>query len=467
MVLSQIEKLEKINSALMERVERSMDQQGNAFSLFQTAIGLESQIRRRTDELASTLRRLEVSNRALSEAKEAAEAANVSKTRFIAAASHDVLQPLNAANLSISALADIQTTDQARQLVRQVEQSLATMDELLRTLLDISKLDSGVMKPQVSTLSLGGILSSLRSDFEPIAAARGLRIRFRPTDLYVESDRMMLRRVLQNIISNAIRYTRDGGVLVGVRRRGKLLRIDVVDTGVGIPEDQFESVFEEFHRGSGAALADFGYQAGLGLGLSIVQRMAAALGHHIAFSSVEGRGTIFHLYVPIGEALKSPAKTLEFSPVRPANNSLFGINVLVVENDSAVLQAMVTLLESWHCRVRVGTDTEEAIAQLGDTAWVPDIILADQHLDNGDLGSNTIDHARYYLRRDIPAVIITADPSDKLHARTRQVGIELMRKPLRPAELRALMTHLVGAVRVGQESELQPARKHRQTRRTR
>lgn len=450
MSMSRLEKLEKINAALMERVERSMDQQGNAFTLFQTAIGLESRVRRRTDELAATLRRLEVSNRALSSAKEAAEAANISKTRFIAAASHDVLQPLNAANLSISALAEVQTTDQGRRLVRQVEQSLATMEELLRTLLDISKLDSGVMRPEIITASLDEVFASLRADFAPIAAARGLAIRFRESGAFVRTDRTMLRRILQNIISNAIRYTRSGGVLVGVRQRGATLRVDIADTGIGIPADQFEAIFAEFHRGPATA-ADPSDHGGLGLGLAIVRRMVQALGHDIAFTSRQGHGTVFHLTLPAAQRPAPSASGDRETTKRPSADGLAGVRVLVVENDRAVMEAMVALLEGWRCSVRLASQTEEALDLLGDTGWTPDIILADQHLDNGDLGSNTIDHARYYLQRAVPAVIITADPSDKLLVRARQTGIELMRKPLRPAELRALMTHLVGPRRAPAE----------------
>jgi two-component system, sensor histidine kinase len=444
---SELDKLRKINAALIERVERSMDQQGNAFSLFQTAIGLESQVRQRTDELTATLRRLEQSNRALSAAKEAAEAANVSKTRFIAAASHDVLQPLNAAHLSISALADLQTTRQGITLVRQVEQSLETMNDLLRTLLDISKLDSGVMRPEVTNLPLDAILDSLRSDFQPIAAAKNLHIRFRPTEAVVRSDRSMLRRILQNIISNAIRYTREGGVLIGSRRRGTMLRIDIVDTGIGIPQDQFEAIFEEFHRGTIPPGIDAGHQAGLGLGLSIVQRMVSALGHHIAFTSKEGHGTVFHLYVPYGEVALHKPTAIEYAPKRPSGNSLFGTNILLIENDRSVMEAMLTLLESWHCSVRMAADGSEAIGLLSDRAWRPDMVIADQHLDNGDLGSVTIDHIRYYLRANLPALIVTADPSEKLVERCRNLNIEVMRKPLKPAQLRALMAHLVATGR--------------------
>ena len=277
--IDDVEKLKKINQALISRVERSMDQQGNAFSLFQTAINLENRVRSRTDELRSTLRRLEVSNLDLAAAKENAEQANLSKTRFLAAASHDILQPLNAAHLSVSALAEIQTSEEGHKLVRQVERSLETMDELIHTLLDISKLDAGVIEPEVTDVSLEQLFISLRSDFHPLAELKGLKLRFHADNAMVRSDRTLLRRILQNIVSNAVRYTRSGGVLVGVRRRAGMIRIQVADTGCGIPENQREAVFEEFHRGT--VPPDTDYSGGLGLGLSIVRRMSNALVHPV------------------------------------------------------------------------------------------------------------------------------------------------------------------------------------------
>ncbi|TGW05473.1 HAMP domain-containing histidine kinase, partial [Mesorhizobium sp. M2D.F.Ca.ET.145.01.1.1] len=201
--------------------------------------------------------------------------ANLSKTRFLAAASHDVLQPLNAAHLSVSALAEVQTSEEGKKLVRQVERSLETMEDLLRTLLDISKLDAGVVQPDIGDVSLEALFSSLRSDFEPVAQLKGLSLKFRPVNAVARSDRTLLRRILQNILSNALGYTRSGGVLVGTRHRGDTIRIDVADTGCGIPEDQREAVFEEFHRGTSPASAELD-GGGLGLGLAIVRRMAGA-----------------------------------------------------------------------------------------------------------------------------------------------------------------------------------------------
>ncbi|AZO39591.1 response regulator [Mesorhizobium sp. M2A.F.Ca.ET.037.01.1.1] len=439
--IDDVDRLKKINAALVSRVERSMDQQGNAFSLFQTAISLENRVRNRTEELHATLRRLEQSNIELSAAKENAELANLSKTRFLAAASHDVLQPLNAAHLSVSALAEVQTSEEGRKLVRQVERSLETMEDLLRTLLDISKLDAGVVQPEIGDVSLETLFSSLRSDFQPEAEKKGLSLKFRPVNVVVRSDRTLLRRILQNILSNALRYTRSGGVLVGTRHRGDTIRIDVADTGCGIAEDQREAVFEEFHRGT-STLADGGLAGGLGLGLAIVRRMAAALGHPVTFSSRVGRGTIFHIDVPIGMAAAEPATGIADMD-RPRGYGLFGTKVLLVENDADVLSAMTSLLERWQCLVRAATSTDDALDLLGDTDWVPDIIIADQHLDGGDLGTATIAEVRDYLGRSVPALIVTADGSEHVAKATRAAGIELMRKPLKPAQLRALLAHLL------------------------
>lgn len=440
--IDDIERLKKINEALISRVERSMDQQGNAFTLFQTAINLEGRIKARTEELRSTLRRLEQSNTDLVAAKENAEHANLSKTRFLAAASHDVLQPLNAAHLSISALADLQTSDEGRKLVRQVERSLETMDDLLRTLLDISKLDAGVVRPDVTNVALETLFAGLRSDFQPLAAKKGLRLRFRPTALAVRSDRTLLSRILQNIVSNALRYTTAGGVSVGARRRPGRVLIDVADTGSGIPEDQRHAIFEEFHRGPMTGNSELS-GGGLGLGLSIVRRMVDALGHRISFTSTVGRGTVFRLELPAGPPVRIEAGAQAAEPEQPRGYGLFGTKVLLVDNDAQVLEATRGLLERWQCVVRASASTDEALDHLGDTAWLPDIIIADQHLDQGELGSETVNQARSYLQRNVPALIITADASEEMQRVARAGGVELMRKPVKPAQLRALLAHLL------------------------
>ncbi|MCO5065786.1 MAG: hybrid sensor histidine kinase/response regulator [Rhizobiaceae bacterium] len=440
--IDDLERLKKINAALINRVERSMDRQGNAFSLFQTAINLESLVRSRTDELHSALRRLEQSNAELIEARDRAEQANISKTRFLAAASHDVLQPLNAAHLSVSALADVQTSAEGRRLVRQVERSLETMETLLRTLLDISRLDAGVVEPDLTSVPLDQLFQGLRSDFLPLAERKGLKLRFAPTLWTIRTDRTLIRRILQNIVANAIRYTTEGGVLVGVRRRGENIRIEVADTGSGIAEDQRDAIFEEFHRG--VAVDESGLSgAGLGLGLAIVRRMVETLGYRVSLDSRIGKGTVFHLDIP--GAMIAPLESTP-NPVEPEQHrgyGLFGTKVLLVENDPDVASAMSTLLESWKCEVRVAATTEEALAELNDTAWIPDIVIADQHLDRGDLGSATIMGIRAWLGRVVPALVTTADPSAELQEEVAEMGVELLVKPIRPARLRALLAHML------------------------
>ncbi|MBX3597239.1 MAG: response regulator [Rhizobiaceae bacterium] len=440
--IQDIERLRKINSALINRVERSMDQQGNAFSLFQTAITLEGLVRSRTDELHAALRRLERSNAELIEARDRAVQANISKTRFLAAASHDVLQPLNAALLSMSALADVQRTAEGKRLARQVERSLETMETLLRTLLDISRLDAGVVQPDVSHVALDQLFQGLRSDFMPLAERKGLKLRFVTTSKVVRTDRTLLRRILQNIVANALRYTTNGGVVVGVRRRASGLRIDVADTGCGIAEDQHEHIFEEFHRG--VAVDESGVTGtGLGLGLAIVWRMADTLGYRITLNSRLDEGTIFHLDIPSQLIVATEKAPSESETERSRNYGLFGAKVLLIENDPDVATAMEALLQSWKCVVRTASTTEDAVGELKDTTWIPDIVIADQHLDRGDLGSAAINGIRAWLGREVPALITTADPDPALVDAVTQLGAELLVKPIRPAQLRAMLAHML------------------------
>lgn len=440
--VNDIERLKRINAALIGRVERSMDQQGNAFSLFQTAINLENRIKSRTEELNAAMRSLEQTNIDLVEAKDAADRANISKTRFLAAASHDVLQPLNAAHLSISALADLQDTPQGQKLVLQVERSLTTMEELLRTLLDISKLDAGVVTPELSSVPLGQLFQSLRSDFQPLAEKKGLKLRFRTTSLAAWSDPTLLRRTLQNIISNALRYTQTGGILVSMRRQSGSDQIEIWDTGCGIPDDKAEKVFEEFYRG--VAVHDGGLSGhGLGLGLSIVQRMVETLGYKITFRSRQDKGTVFRIHLPAGTLSEADPEPQDREVESPRSYGLFAARVLLVENDPAVTAAMETMLQSWRCDVRSASSLAETMRVVNDTDWVPDIIIADQHLDDGDLGVSTIHAVREYLMRQVPALMVTADPDIAVTQAAKASGIELMRKPVKPAQMRALLAHLL------------------------
>jgi signal transduction histidine kinase len=432
-----LEKLIKINAVLMDRVERSMDQQGNAFSLFQTAIGLDAKVRSRTEELTWALRRLERSNEALVLAKDEAERANLSKTRFLAAASHDLLQPLNAARLTNSVLSEMQESEDAQRLSGQIEQSLQTIEDLIKTLLDISKLDAGVVTPDLQTFPLDTVLSVLEASFGPQAAAKGLKFKVRRCGLLVRSDPLMLQRVLQNLVSNAVRYTKQGGVLVGVRTRDAECVVDVVDTGCGISEAERETMFEEFYRGAAAAE---GNHTGLGLGLAIVQRTVAALGYPLEVKSALGKGSTFRLKLEHAGAAPSDSPALWAGSV----DNTRGAVVLLIENDEVALDAMRQVLDRWSCQTLSARSLEELTPQLAKLEGPPDIILVDYHLDQGQTGLAALKSLRETVGPDVPAIVMTGDRGLDTVAEVMTAGCELMHKPIKPAELRALMAHLLG-----------------------
>ena len=400
-------------------------------------------IRKRTDELTSALRRLEEINVELARQKDISERANRSKTQFLAAASHDILQPLNAAQLTISSLYDLQQSDKARAMVAQVERSLDTMNELLRTLLDISRLDAGVTLPRFTSVPIPPILDSLLSDLRPMAEKKGLRLRVAVTNDCVYTDRLMLRRALQNLISNAIHYTDKGGVLIGTRRQGDRISIEVIDTGLGIPEDQQEKIFEEFHRGPLAeGAADQG--TGLGLGLAIVNRLVTALNHEVSVQSSPGKGSVFRISAL--RALSPPAlqnPETQQSALPAAKGNLSSRRILVLENDPAVVEAMEGLLANWGCEFKVGRSTRDALEALESLRWIPDLIIADHHLDHGNLGTETLAQLFTILPTKVPAILATADVSETVVEEAKRLGVEHMPKPVKPAQLRALATHMI------------------------
>ena len=445
-----IAKLAKINAALMQRVERSMEQQANAFSLFQAAIGLEAQVRLRTDELKHALDRLAETNEELVSARDASNRANRVKTRFFTAVGHDLLQPLHAARLSLSALTG-PATDGASgpvaagngRLLAQIDHALVTVEELLKTVLDLSKLESGVLTPTLDKLPLQTLFDSLTADIGPIARDKGLLLTVRRTDALVESDALMLRRMLQNLLANAVRYTEHGEIKLAARRRGRFMRIEVWDTGPGIAPEERSRIFEEFQRG---AASDRAGVSGFGLGLSIVQRMAETLGHHIDLCSREGRGTRFSILAPFAGKRAHLAPTpYSSAPTTAAETvSLAGTRIVVVDNDMAILTAMDALLESWGCNHRLARHVEEMDEILADPCYRPDVVLADYHLDHGETGLDAIARVRRTVGSPtLPAIVITADHSGETEAAIRAAHCEVMLKPVRPAELRALVQHLL------------------------
>lgn len=440
---AEIARLKRINDVLIERVERNLDQQGNAFSLFQTAINLETQVKRRTQELTNTLADLESSNQELESARDRAEAASLSKTRFLAAASHDVLQPLNAALLSVSSLSSLPGCDESARLCTQVQRSLETMDSLLRTLLYMSRLDGGDITPEWSNVSLDRLFDSLASDFEPLARQRGLDLRVRSSGLYVRSDETLLRSILQNILINALRYTDTGGVLLAAGSCSEQVHVRVADTGIGIAPDQLEEVFAEFSRGQQPSAPNDSIGAGLGLGLAIVERLVNTLSHRIELRSHVGRGSCFRLSMPLASSKAVRPASTQQDPIQ-LSQQLVGIRLLVIENDVDALDAMAGLLSQWGCDLRLANGTQQAMSRIEAHDWRPDLLIADHHLDGEDRGTDAIERLRGALGSDVPALLVTAAPSAEVYRRTREDRMELMEKPLKPAQLRALLCHLAG-----------------------
>jgi PAS domain S-box-containing protein len=409
---------------------------------------LEQRVQDRTRELSEVNKRLrseiELRNRierALRDAKADAEAANLSKTRFLAAASHDLLQPLNAARLFTSALGQGDHDARTLRAVDRIDSSLRAAEELLTALLDISKLDAGALEPRLSDFRVDDILATLGVEFGIIARERGIEFRAVPCRVTVHSDRQFLRRILQNFLSNALRYTRQGKVLLGCRRRGDTLVIEVLDTGPGIPAEHLEKdIYEEFRRFQ--PRDELGAK-GMGLGLAIVQRMARALGHEIRVRSELGRGSVFSVEVPIAKT-QAVVAAMPAAP-RPAAR-LDEACVLCVDNEQSILEGMAQLLEGWSCEVLTATGTPGALDVLENIGGAPDLLLADFHLDGSDTGLKTIEAVRARWG-DVPAVIITADYGEQAREHVRNAGFAIMRKPVKPAALRAIMSQLLLARR--------------------
>ncbi len=388
---------------------------------------LERRVRERTGELTRL-------NAELARAKAQADDANVSKTRFVAAASHDILQPLNAARLYVTSLIERQRHGDGEDadLVANIDASLEAVEEIFTALLDLSRLDTGAMKPEIAEFRIDELLHRLDVEFAPLAREKGLDLTVVPCAQNVRSDRRLLRRLLQNLISNAIKYTPEGRVLVGCRRRGERLAIEVYDTGIGIPQAKRRAVFKEFRRlDQGARVA-----RGVGLGLSIVERIARVLGCEVTLQSNVGRGSRFAIAVPRGSA----AAAMSQRPTLPRLDlgQLDDMVVLCIDNDSAILDGMERLLGGWGSRTLTAPDLAGALDAIEQTGLEPDGFLVDYHLDGAN-GVAAIAELRRRLGRHVPAIVITADRSLQVREDVRAEGAHLLNKPIKPASLRALI----------------------------
>jgi len=373
----------------------------------------------------------------LREARDAAEAANLSKDKYLAAASHDLLQPLNAARLLISTLRERKLPQNELHLVERAHQALEGAEDLLTDLLDISKLDQAAIKPDIDIYSLDDVLLPLVSEFQSVAAAAGLQLKHYIPRVAIKTDFRLLTRILRNFLSNACRYTDQGCVLVGARMRAGALRIEVWDTGRGIPEEELQSIFLEFNQ---LGIGRSAKRSGVGLGLAIVDRIASMLGYQVLVRSKPGRGSVFSIDVPLAEAM--PRERVAAPAVVPQlGDPLPGRRLLVIDNEESILLSMAALLEQWGCTVVTATDEQSALTALDGVA--PDAILADYHLDHGLTGWDVVLAVRGRFNQALPVVMITADRSDQCRQQLQGCGVPVLNKPVKPGKMRSVLSHLL------------------------
>jgi len=375
--------------------------------------------------------------RVADEARAAAEAANRTKSQLLAAASHDLRQPLHALGLYIAALAARAGAAEWRPLVGSVQRAVAALEEQFEQLLDLSRLEAGAMSPAPRRVAVGPLLARIVADQAPHAQAKGLTLRAAATRLAVRSDAALLERMLRNLVANAIRYTETGGVLVGARRRHGRVALEVVDTGMGIAPEHRGRIFEEFYqvRGAGGRRA----HAGMGLGLAIVRRLAALLDHRVHVDSRVGRGSRFAIYAP--RAHPDAARTGRDRRPRPA--SIAGALVGVIDDDPASVDAMGALFATWDADVAGAADAPQLLAALGRAERYPDLVVADLRLADGGSGVEAVRTLRDELGFVVPALLVSGDLGAAAERDARAAGLMLLGKPVVPAVLQALAAALI------------------------
>lgn len=384
--------------------------------------------------------RVEARTRELQVAKQEAEAANASKDKYLAAASHDLLQPLNAARLLVATLQERELPNDNRILVERIHTALTGAEELLADLLDISRLDANAVTPDLEDFAARDLLNTLYSEFQPVAQQAGLELKLIDSSHIVRSDSRLLMRILRNFVSNAIRYTETGRVVLGCRRQGNYIDLLVCDSGPGIADHQREEIFREFRQLDNATK---GRSKGVGLGLAIVERIARMLDHKIQVKSKVGKGSCFGVRVPLtGRQQQISAPTV--TEALPSGGKLDRVRVLVIDNEESIRHSMTTLLQAWGCNVITASNEKLAL-----DAWhnfQPDIILADYHLDQQETGTHVLGILEAETGERTPAIVITADRSDPVRLEINRLGATHLNKPVKPAKLRALMCFMLGMI---------------------
>ncbi|MCC7215458.1 MAG: response regulator [Burkholderiales bacterium] len=390
--------------------------------------GLEARVAEKSEALEAQLEQTRA-------ARDAAETANRAKTRFLAAASHDLRQPLHALGLFAARLSDRTRDPEDTALVARIATSVASLESLFSALLDISRLEAGVVAADARAVALDPLFARLANDFAPEAIENGLRFAVVPTRCTVRSDPVLLERILRNLVANALRYTREGGVVVGARRRGTQVAIEVWDSGPGIAPEHLDRVFEEFYQ---VGNPERDRSRGLGLGLAIVRRLAKLLGHDIDVVSQPGRGSVFRLRVA---AAPAAAVASAAAAPSPPGDPLAGRRVLVIDDEEPVREGMRQTLVAWRCTPVLAADADAAVAACAGVA--PDAMVVDYRLPLGRSGIDAIAAVRAALGRDVPAIVVSGESASDQIARIRDAGFTLLFKPVAPAKLRAALAHML------------------------
>ncbi len=388
-------------------------------------------------ENADLVAELQLQKASAEAAKARAEQADLAKSRFLAAASHDLRQPLHALSLFSATLRELELDVRQREVVEQIHRNIDSLEALFDELLDISKLDAGYIRPSIVDFPIQRVLDALRTRYAPLADDKALSFRVKGCRATVRSDAALLERVLGNLVANAIRYTHTGGVLVGCRKRGQTLTIAVWDSGIGIASEQHERIFEEFFQ---LGNPERDRRNGLGLGLPIARRIVHLLGSELSLHSTPGRGSVFALSVGLGDpgvVVQAPAE------LAVSGDALAGRCVIVIDDEASIRQGMHELLSQWGCTSLEAASAGQALELLASARAVPELVLADYRLAGGNNGEAAVRLLRERFGAALPALLITGDTAPERLREAKQSGLHVLHKPVRPAQLRALCNYLL------------------------
>jgi len=395
-------------------------------------LSADVEVRKKAEE---SLRRAQIDlERKVAERTRELELANAAKSRFLAMASHDLRQPLHALGLFVAQLRTPLKSGERTKTIERIDATRKEMDEMFNSLLDISRLDAGILTPKITEFPIARLLQKIETRFDQATREKGLRLRVRRSDAWVRSDPMLLERILLNLVSNAVRYTLRGGIIVGCRRRGETLRIEVWDSGPGIPEDQKQNIFGEFFQLPGPERNRYG---GLGLGLAIVDRLRLLLNHQIDLASTVGRGSRFAILVPMADECVTSTEPVD-SP-RPAAFAVEGKIILVIADAPVVLEVTGGLLGKWGYSVLTAGSDEAALIRLAERQQRPGLIISDYHLASGKTGIRAIEQINAAFGSSIPAILISGDTAPEPLRDAKDRGYILLHKPVDPMRLRAVM----------------------------